>query len=254
MNMEIFLFALLGLLLGVLINRIADNLPRERSILSTPLCPYCGIPRPALDQIATLSYLVFRGRCPNCRAPIPLRAPFVEIAHALLFAFLWTRDGMTLQLALHLIYTFVFGLVFVIDLEHRLIFNIIMFPAIIFAILASPFSKIGWKLALAGGVVAFVIVFAIYYGAILFSRARKLNIPGGAFGQGDITLATFMGLVVGLQNVFPAIVLTILLGGAGAIGFIAYQFIRYRRVALGTAIPYGPFFCIAGWWMMVLGM
>ena len=71
-------------------------------------------------------------------------------------------------------------------------------------------------MALAGGVVAFVIVFAIYYGAILFSRARKLNIPGGAFGQGDITLATFMGLVVGLQNVFPAIVLTILLGGAGA--------------------------------------
>src|SRR5512140_55315 len=121
--MEIFLFALFGLLIGALVNRIADNLPRQRSILSSPLCAFCGTPRPALDQIATLSYLIFRGRCPNCRAPIPLRAPFVEIANACAFAFLWSRDGTTFQLALHLTFTFVFLLVLVIDLEHRLIFN-----------------------------------------------------------------------------------------------------------------------------------
>jgi len=251
--MGLLLFILLGLLLGVVINRIADNLPHQRSIASPPLCAFCGTPRPALDQIATLSYLIFRGRCPNCRAPIPLRAPFVEIANALAFAFLWSRDGMTIQLALHLIYTFVFLLVLVIDLEHRLIFNVVIFPAIIFAALASPFSKMDWKLALTGGAAAFALVFAIYYGAKLFSRARNLNIQGGAFGQGDVTLATFMGLVVGLQNVFPAIALTILLGGAGAVAFIAYQFVRYRRIAFGAAIPYGPFFCIAGWYVMVFG-
>ena len=251
--MELFLFAPLGLLIGALINRIADNLPHQRSILSAPLCAYCATPRPVLDQIATLSYLIFRGRCPNCHAPIPWRAPLVEIANALTFAFLWTHDGATIQLALHLIYTFVFLLVLVIDFEHRLIFNGVMFPAIIFAAAASPVSKLGWKLSLLGGASAFLIVFAIYYGAKLFSRARHLNIPGGAFGQGDVTLATFMGLVTGLQNVFPALALTILLGGAGALGFIAYQFVRYRRIAFGAAIPYGPFFCIAGWYLMVFG-
>jgi len=33
--------------------------------------------------------------------------------------------------------------------------------------------------------------------------------------------------------------------------FLAYQLIAHRRVALTAAIPYGPFFCLAGWWMMV---
>lgn len=251
--MELLLFAFFGLLLGAVVNRLADNLPNQRSLLTAPLCPYCGTPRPALDQIATVSYLIFRGRCPSCHAPIPLRAPFVEVASALLFAFLWARDGATIQLGLHLIYTLVLLLVLVVDLEHRLIFNVVMFPAIIFAALVSPFSKMGWKLSLAGALAAFVVVFAIYYGAKMFSRARHLNIQGGAFGQGDVTLATFMGLVTGLQNVFPALALTILLGGAGAIGFIVYQFVRHHRVAFGAAIPYGPFFCIAGWYWMAFG-
>ena len=251
--MEIFLFALLGLHLGAVINRLADNLPQRRSIARAPQCPYCGTPRPALDQFAVLSALVLRGKCPNCHAPIPFRAPLVELALAVAAAFLWTRDGATVQLALHLIYTFVFLLVLVIDLEHRLIFNVVMFPAIFFAALASPFSKMGWRLALLGGITAFVIVFAIYYGAKLFSRARHLDIQGGAFGQGDVTLATFMGIVTGFPGALTAVLYGILLGGAGAIGFIAYQFIRFRRVAFGAAIPYGPFFCIAGWWVMVFG-
>lgn len=252
--MEIFLFASIGLLLGAVINRLADNLPGRRSISGAPLCPYCGTPRPVLDQIATVSNLLWRGKCLNCGAHLPLRAPFVEIVNGLLFAFLWAHYGASTQLVLGLIYTLVFLLVFVIDLEHRLIFNVVMFPAIIFAAASSPISKMGWKLALAGGVAAFILVYAIYYGAKLFARARHLNIQGGAFGQGDVTLATFMGLVTGLQNVFPALGLTIILGGAGAIGFIAYQFLRFRRIGFGAAIPYGPFFCIAGWYMMVFGM
>ena len=252
-TMEIILFALLGWLMGVLINRAADNLPAHRSLLAAPHCPYCDTPRPVLGQIALLSYLLLRGRCPNCRAPISLRAPLVEFANALAFAFLWTRYGAQVQLLWMLVYTVVFLLVLVIDLEHRLILNVVILPAMLIAALASPLSQMGWARSLLGGVVAFVIVFGIYIFAEIFSRWRKLNIEGGAFGQGDVKLALFMGIVTGFPAVFPAILATILLGGVGAILFLAYQLIVHRRLMMNAAIPYGPFFCIAGWVLMVFG-
>jgi leader peptidase (prepilin peptidase)/N-methyltransferase len=230
--METYLFALLGLLIGATINRAADNLPERRSIIDAPHCPYCDTPRPVLDQIAVLSSLLFRGRCPNCLAPIPFRAPIVEIANALAFAFLWMRDGATSLLLLDLIYTDIFLLVFVIDFEHRLIFNAIILPAILLAALASPWSRFGLERSLMGGAVAFVAVLAIYFFGVIFSRVRHINIPGGVFGQGDVKLATFMGIVTAFPNVINAILYAILLGGVGAILFITYQLIAHRRLGL----------------------
>jgi leader peptidase (prepilin peptidase) / N-methyltransferase len=216
--MEIFLCALLGLIVGVIVNRVADHLIAVRSIPDTQH---------------------------------RLRAPMVVVITALAFAFLVARFGVTIQFALTAIYTFVFLVVLVTDLEHRLIFDVVILPATLFAAIASPLSQPNWRLPLLGGASAFVIVLGIYLFAELFSRARKIHIAGGAFGQADVKLATFMGIVVGFPNVFPAILYTILLGGVGALAFLAYQLVVHHRVALTAAIPYGPFFCLAGWWMMV---
>jgi leader peptidase (prepilin peptidase)/N-methyltransferase len=217
--MEIFLCALLGLIVGFAIQRAADYLIAARSL-------------------------------PNVQHR--LRAPITITVTALTFAFLAARFGMTIQFALMAIYTGVFLVTLVTDLEHRLIFDVVILPATLFAAVASPLSRVGWKFSLLGGAIAFVIVLGIYLFAEIFARARKIHIQGGAFGQGDVKLATFMGIVVGFPAVFPAILYTILLGGIGALVFLAYQLIVHRRVALTAAIPYGPFFCIAGWWMMVI--
>jgi leader peptidase (prepilin peptidase)/N-methyltransferase len=217
--MEIFLSALLGLIVGFVVNRLADYLIAARALAN-----------------------------PQHR----LRAPFVVLLTALVFAVLAARFGVTIQFALTAIYTFVFLVVLVTDLEHRLIFDVVILPATLFAAIASPLSQLGWKFSLLGGAIAFVIVLGIYFFAEIFARARKLKIAGGAFGQGDVKLAAFVGIVVGFPNVFPAILYTILLGGVGAVLFLAYQLIVHRRIALTAAIPYGPFFCLAGWWWMVM--
>jgi leader peptidase (prepilin peptidase)/N-methyltransferase len=217
--METIFCALLGLLGGVLVNRVADQLIAARAL-------------------------------PDNQHR--LRAPIVLLVTALAFAFLWTRFDTPIQFALTAFYTLVFLVVFVTDLEHRLIFDVVVLPAILFAALANLLTQPKWQLALLGGASAFVIVLGIYLFAEVFARVRKLHIQGGAFGQGDVKLAAFMGIVVGFPDVFPAILYTILLGGVGAIAFLAYHLIRYRRVALTAAMPYGPFFCIAGWWMMVM--
>ncbi|MCI0478367.1 MAG: A24 family peptidase [Anaerolineales bacterium] len=216
--MEIFLGAGLGLIVGAVVNRVADGLIAARALP---------------DQQHRL------------------RAPIIVIVAALAFAFLSARFGVTIQFALTAIYTTIFLVVLVTDLEHRLIFDVVILPAALFAALVSPLSVMGWKFSLLGGVIAFIIVLGIYLCAEIFARARKLQIAGGVFGQGDVKLAAFMGIVVGFPAVFPAILYTILLGGVGAILFLAYQLVVHRRVALTATIPYGPFFCIAGWWMMV---
>lgn len=218
--MEILLCALLGAFSGMGVNRAADALIAAR-----------GLPN-----------IQARGR-----------ALSIVLLTALAFALLALQFGVTLRFALTALYTLVFLLVLVTDLEHRLIFDGVILPAALFAALASPFAPLGWKLALLGGAVAFVLVLGIYFFAELFARARRIHVAGGAFGQGDVKLATFVGLVVGFPNVLPALLYTILLGGAGALVFLLYQFIAHRRVALTAAIPYGPFFCVAGWWWMVWG-
>lgn len=244
--MELVLFALMGWLVGALVNRAADNLPVQRSPFNAPQCPYCGTLRPVGDQLAVSRFLLWRGYCSNCHAPIALRAPLVEIANASAYVFLWVRYGTTPQWFLSAIYTTIFLLVFVTDWEHRLIFNVVILPAIAFAALASPFSNLGWQRSLLGGVCAFVIVFAIYIFSGVFARVRRIEIAGGAFGQGDITLATFVGIVTGFPAVLAAIVYAILLGGVGAISVLAYELLVHRRCALTATIPYAPFFCIAG--------
>lgn len=216
--MEIFLCAGLGLIVGGIVNWLAD-------------------------------YLIAARELPKTKSR--WRAPMVVVIAALAFAFLSARFGVTIQFALTAIYTAIFLIILVTDLEHRLIFDVVILPATAFAALVSPLSVMGWKFSLLGGAIAFVIVLGIYLFAELFSRARKLQIAGGAFGQGDVKLATFMGIVVGFPAVFPAILYTILLGGVGALLFLAYQLVAHRRVVLTAAIPYGPFFCIAGWWWMV---
>lgn len=216
--MEIILFALLGLVVGVGILRAADVLP----------------PRDPVWRI-------------------PYRAPLLIIATAALFAFLVMRYGWTIQLALAAIYSAIFLLVLVVDYEHRLILNIVILPAILFAALASPLAHPGLALSLLGGALAFIIVFAIYIAAPIYSRWRghTLAVP---FGFGDVKLALFVGIVTGFPAAIFALFLAIFLGGIAAILVLAYQYARTRRIDIGAPIAYGPYFCIAGWVFMVFGL
>lgn len=204
---------LLGWLVGMIVNRAADRLLTPR--------------------------------------PLPFRAWIVQTASAAAFAALWLRYGASSQFLLTAIYTFVFLLVLVTDLEHRLILNVVILPAILFAALASPFSAMGWVRALLGGVIALVFVSGIYLLGKLFERMRGLNVKGGAFGQGDVTLSTFIGLVTGYPAVTNALILGILLGGLGAVVMLAYHALVHRRLALDAVFPYGPFLCLAGWFAMM---
>jgi leader peptidase (prepilin peptidase)/N-methyltransferase len=247
----IALYALLGFLLGGAINLCADQLPRYRRLVRRPFCPYCDTPRPRWAWLGTLAYLRFRPDCQQCGASLSLRHPLVELGTAALFAFLWQRYHTTPHLIPFTLYSTIFVLVLVIDLEHRLILNVVMYPAWILAFLCSFFHPEArfYLLSLLGGATGFGLLFLIYLAGELFvkmmSRARGKPLHAVAFGFGDVRLGAFIGLILGFPRVFTALFIAIFLGGLGGLLYWFVRAVILRRYSAFTAIPYGPYL-IAG--------
>ncbi len=258
------LYALVGLFVGVLVNRAADNLPPpdRRPFLAEPRCAHCQTPRTRIEQSGLLSYLLLRARCHNCGAPRSLRAPLVELAAALLFGFLWTQFGPGLRLLAYSFFTAILLLITIIDMEHRLILDVVVLPSTLLVLLLHPFVILNEPLhliyldALIAAAMGYLIVYGIYLFGALFAQlmARRGRALGEvAFGFGDVKLAGLIGGLLGFPAILSALVYGILLGGVVSFFVLIFQMIVRRRYSAFMAIPYGPFFTTVAWIFLVGG-
>ena len=233
------LYALLGWLVGIAINHAADILPKRQSVLQRPHCSVCKTPRPYLAWSVLVGYLTGHQKCAECgqQRESLIRSIIIELITPVFFIFLWQRYGYTPRLFIISLYTAILILITVTDLERRLIFNVVIFPSILFALAAAFFTPgLPWPIALVGGASGFVIS----YLAALLSR--------GGLGGGDVTLSTFLGLIVGFPYILLSLGFGVFLGGFGA-----FLLLITRRVGLKSFIPYGPFLTTTGWIMLVWG-
>jgi prepilin signal peptidase PulO-like enzyme (type II secretory pathway) len=237
------LFAILGLLVGSFLNVCIDRLPRNKSIAYPPShCEACQHKLGARDLIPIFSYLRLRGRCRYCQASIPRKLLWVELATAVIFALLYWHYRLHPELGVMAFYACLFIVIFVIDLEHSLILNKVVYPSMVVALLLSlmPQSWLtqeswltttiepGIASAALGGVIGFVIFLLI----AVVSR--------GGMGWGDVKLAALIGLATGFPLVFLAIIMAAILGGIVAVALLAAKK-RGRR----AMIPFGPFLAVA---------
>ena len=85
----VFIFAL-GACIGSFLNVVIYRLPREKSLVSPPsACPSCGTPIRFYNNIPLFSWLLLRGKCPDCKAPISIRYFIVEFTTAVIFTGLY---------------------------------------------------------------------------------------------------------------------------------------------------------------------
>jgi leader peptidase (prepilin peptidase)/N-methyltransferase len=156
-----------------------------------------------------------------------------------------------------------FGLVTVIDLEHRLILHMVSLAgAIICLIIGSQINGL-WPTVL-GGLVGFGFFFVLYLFGILFARyrARKMGQDDGeeALGFGDVTLSGVIGLILGWPTVILGLTTGILLAGAISLLLVLFLIITKRYETMSVYTAYGPYL-IAGavlflflpqliWWMV----
>lgn len=234
----VLLYALLGLAISSFLNVCIDRLPEKASIVSPPShCPACGRRLALFDLVPVLSYLLLRGRCRYCGASIPRRILLVESITGLLFVLLWYRYGLSLQLLLATLYTCFFIVIFFIDLEHHLVLNRVILPAIVVALLAAPFTP-SHKIVelLGGGALGFGLLFLI------------ASIYPAGMGMGDVKLATFIGLVVGFPSVFVALLFSFIAGGLVGGGLLLTG-LKGRK----DPIPFAPFLVAGGMVAMLYG-
>ena len=182
---------------------------------------------PALHHYLTLPWYWLRGGvCPHCGERRPIRAPLLEIATALAFPLVWLRLGShPVQAILVCLYVVFLLAVLVIDLEHRLVLNVMLAPAAVLALAASLLpGGLSPEQSVMGGIVAFAAFFALAF------------IGRGALGYGDVKLAGVIGLMAGYPAVIGALFAGIVLGGLGAATLILA-----RKATRKTAIAYAPY-------------
>ncbi|MEE8174924.1 MAG: prepilin peptidase [Dehalococcoidia bacterium] len=224
--MIVFFWGLLGLAVGSFLNVIIDRVPRDQSIVNIPShCEVCQHPLAPQELVPVFSYLWLRGRCRHCAAAISRRLPAVELATGVLFAFLWNHYGLSSELPISLLYSCLFLVIFVIDLEQGIIPNKIVYPMLAISLALSPFwPDLGILSALLGGIIGFSLMLIPY----LFAR--------GGFGAGDVKLAAVLGTVSGS----PLVIVALLMGIVGG-GIMASLLLIIRLRKRKETIPFGPF-------------
>jgi len=223
---------ILGTVLGSFINVVIYRLPRGLSLVRPgSRCPHCQTPIAPWDNVPLLSFLVLRGRCRACRAPIGWRYPSVEAAAGLLLAALWVRFAPAAAWV-PLIAGTVFGLmllaVFVIDLDHQIVPNAITYPGLALGLLfAIPQGRAGPSLLAAAAAGAFFLLIAI--------------VSRGGMGGGDIKLAAMMGAFLGWPAIAVALLLAFAVGAAAGLLLMATG-----RRSRKDPIPFGPSLAVGG--------
>jgi len=231
---------LVGVLIGGLINVLADDLPK-RVQPQRPHCPRCGHRHAPMRWLA-LGRWLGGGRCPACGLATRRRALFVEVGTAVLFASLPAFIEPIGDLLIYTAYAGVLILVIVIDLEHRLVLHVVTFPTTAIALLgAYLLTDHTIRLALVGALAGFLFFYGAYW------LGQRLFGPG-ALGFGDVTLATMMGAMLGLQRIIFALAIGILLAGLWSVfGLLT------RRITRRSYFAYGPFLAAAGILMLIWG-
>ena len=182
-------FVVLGAIVGSFLNVCIYRMPRGLSLMHPPShCPSCGTPIRWLRNIPILAWLVLRGRCATCAAPIPARYVLVEALTAAAFGIVWLQHGaagFAVALAFCL---FVAGLIVAtfIDFEHLIIPDEItlggaaagiVLSVVVPGIHGEQFVWPALKASLIGAALGSGIVFALLELGKLFLGRQRLELP-----------------------------------------------------------------------------
>ena len=233
------LFALIGLLLAIVINVLADDLPLRIRPLA-PHCPHCAHIHQPIHWLG-----IIRRQCPECGQPVRWRVILVEVGTTALFALLPALIPEPINLIVNSFFIAVLILVIVIDLEHKLILNVVTFPVTAVALAASFIvtnDQNNIFLAATGAILGLVIGYILYGFGSLISGA-------GAFGMGDVKLAMAMGAMMGLHRIPFALIIGIVVGGV-----VSLLLLMTRLVSRRDALPYGQYLATGGIIMLIWGV
>ncbi len=224
----------LGLAVGSFLNVVIHRVPAKESVVRPrSRCPQCGTELAARDNIPVASWILLRGKCRTCGTSISARYPLVELATGALFAAAGARFADSWALPAYLLLFASLIAISVIDLEHYIIPNHIVYPTLFAGavLLAAAALAEGdpnrIRDAAIGGAAAWFALLVVHF------------IQPRGMGFGDVRLSAVLGMYLGwidLELVLLGMLLGFLLGAVVGLGLVVTR-VRGRK----DAVPFGPF-------------
>ena len=223
-----------GLVIGSFLNVVIERVPKRQSVVRPrSRCPKCETQIAERDNVPVVSWLLLRGRCRACGERIDVRYPLVELATAGLFVAAALRFGADWVLPASCLFFAVLLAVSIIDLEHYIVPNRIVYPTLLVSV---PLLAAAALVEGAWGDLATAAIGALAAGNGLL--LINLVNPRG-MGMGDVKLAVVLGLFLGwldLAHVALGLFLGFLLGALGGV-----LLILARRRTRSQHVPFAPF-------------
>ena len=236
------LLGVLGLVVGSFLNVCIYRLPRGQSVnWPASRCTTCDRSLAWYENIPVVSWLVLRGRCRTCGERISVMYPIVEAITAALFIAGYFIYGWTPLLAVRLAFTCAMIVLFMIDLQHYLLPNVITVPGIVIGFALSLVLPPGWKASLIGLIAGGGLLFAI---AEAWYRFRGIE----GLGMGDVKMLAMIGAFLGWKLMLVTLVLSSFAGSLIGVGAIALG-----RGGMKSMLPFGTFLAVGALTAAVAG-
>ena len=225
--MLIAAFFLFGLIIGSFLNVCITRIPDGVSIVSpSSRCPSCSTQIKPYDNIPLVSWLVLRGKCRNCGAPISVMYPAIELLTGLLFLASYLMFGLSAETLKWLFFSLIIVLT-ITDVRIRILPDAVNWfgfgLGIALAVRIAPTDPtcmhlvehfplflqnaaiIGVACALLGGAAGSLLLLAA---ASLYRLARGRE----GMGMGDVKMMLMVGTFLGIQGTFLTLLFGTLLG------------------------------------------
>lgn len=240
------LIFVLGLIIGSFTAAFTYRLPRSISITyGRSYCPKCKAQIAWYDNIPLLSYFLLKGKCRNCAKTISFRYPVIELSSGLIFVYfyyflslcgypglknsivcLWESRLSDLAFFYLIFLTVILISIFVVDFEHRLIPDQLVFAGIVLNMLVLIF-------------IAPELIYGRFFAgfaAATFLLVLHIVTLGKGMGLGDVKLGILGGLILGPENTVVWLFLSFISGG-----LVGVIMIMFKKAKFGKQIAFGPF-------------
>jgi len=184
------------------------------------------------ENIPIASYLALRGQCRGCGAGISVMYPVVEAITGAMFLGAYLLYGPSLLLLARLLFGCAMIVLFAIDLQHKILPNVITLPGIVAGLLLSEVAGPGWQASLIGAAAGGGMLWSI---AEVYYRLRKEE----GLGMGDVKMLAMIGAFLGWKLMLLTLVLASFSGSI--VGVIVMMF---RKESLKYALPFGTFLAV----------
>ena len=249
----------LGLLVGSFLNVVIYRLPRmlERQwaaecahyagqpvpeqepfnlVVPRSRCRQCGHAIRWYENIPVISWLVLRGRCSQCKAPIGLRYPLVELVTAAFFALCGWRWGLSLQAAAWAAFAALLICLFLIDMDTQILPDDLNYTLLWLGLLA---AAMGWTVPVASAVWGAALGYGIFWAIF---QLFKLATGKEGMGYGDFKLLAALGAWLGAEYLLAIILLSSVVGAVIGLLLIVAGKLANKDIPM----PFGPYLAGAG--------